>query len=556
MTDELLNKGRAALSVGEWEKAKDFLVDALNQEESPEVYEELGWANWWLNDAQSVFEYRTKAYNLSLENEDKLGAARNACWLGVDYIEFKGEFAVASGWFKRAENLLEGLPSSTELCMFKILKARWTFQVDKNSELAFKLLDESLQMSKSLKNIDGEMLAEALKGFILVVEGNISEGMPLLDDATLLAVNSDQSDIKFTTITCCYLIDACERIRDYERATQWCDNVKELCKKWRYKAMFANCRMKHAGLLIWKGDWNEAEEELLSAANELQEFRPIQVNACTVRLADLKRRQGKWAEAEELLNKVESHPLKQLYSAFLFFDKGEYEKALDLAERYLRRFSEIEKAERTVVSELLIRINLKLGKLEKAESLLNELKEISKSINTLPIKAAVLSAEGNLYSEQKNYEQARYNLEDAIDIFEKIKLPFESSRNRISLAEVLIKLERPAQAEGELNLAITKFKELGAEKDYEKAKFILKNLYKDNLIDSAKNKYEFTGRELEILRLISEGKNNEEIAEKLFLSIRTVEKHLTNIYSKLGVSGKSARAYVASYAIKHNLILT
>jgi hypothetical protein len=58
------------------------------------------------------------------------------------------------------------------------------------------------------------MLAEALKGFILVVEGNISEGMPLLDDATLLAINSNRSDIKFTTITCCYLIDACERIRD------------------------------------------------------------------------------------------------------------------------------------------------------------------------------------------------------------------------------------------------------------------------------------------------------------------------------------------------------
>ena len=78
----------------------------------------------------------------------------------------------------------------------------------------------------------------------------------------------------------------------------------------------------------------------------------------------------------------------------------------------------------------------------------------------------------------------------------------------------------------------------------------------ENAGNSDKNKFEFTGRELEVLRLISEGKNNEEIAEKLFLSVRTVEKHLTNIYSKVGVSGKSARAYVASYAIKHNLILT
>ena len=86
-------------------KPEIFCNDALKQEESPEVYEELGWACWWLNDASGVFENRTKAFNLYLTKDDKLGAARNACWIGVDYIEFKGEFAVASGWFKRAENL-------------------------------------------------------------------------------------------------------------------------------------------------------------------------------------------------------------------------------------------------------------------------------------------------------------------------------------------------------------------------------------------------------------------------------------------------------------------
>ncbi len=556
MSNHLLNKGREALSIGEWEKARDLLERALKEEESAEVYEELGWSCWWLNDAAAIFENRTKAYNLFIEKNDKIGAARTSCWIALDCIEFKGEFAVASGWFKRAENLLEGLPNSNELSMLKIMQARWSFQVDKNPELAFKLLDESLRISKKLKDPNCEMLAEALKGFIFVVEGRISEGMPLLDEATLLGLTSEQGDIKFTTITCCYLIDACERVRDYERATQWCNNVKEICKRWRYKAMFANCRMKHAGILIWKGEWKEAEEELLSAAYELKEFRPVQVTACTVRLADLKRRQGKWKEAEELLNKVESHPLKQLFSAFLFFDKEEYDKALDMAERYLRRFSENEKAERTVAVELLIRINAELGNLERAESLLNELKDITDSINTLPLKSAYLNALGNLNFAQINYEGAKQNLEDAVDIYDKVKSPFESARTRVLLAGVLVKMNKYAQAEGELDTAISKFKELGAQKDFEKARSILKNLYKGKANESSKNNYEFTGRELEVLRLIAEGKNNEEIAGKLFLSVRTVEKHLTNIYSKVGVSGKSARAYVASYVIKHKLIFT
>jgi DNA-binding NarL/FixJ family response regulator len=80
-------------------------------------------------------------------------------------------------------------------------------------------------------------------------------------------------------------------------------------------------------------------------------------------------------------------------------------------------------------------------------------------------------------------------------------------------------------------------------------------LYKDHAGAINRNEYEFTGRELEVLKLIAEGKNNDEIAQKLFLSIRTVEKHITNIYSKLGVSGKSARPYASSFAIKNKLIL-
>ncbi len=82
--------------------------------------------------------------------------------------------------------------------------------------------------------------------------------------------------------------------------------------------MFANCKMKYAGVLILQGKWNEAEEELFAAISELKEFRPAQITACTIRLADLKRRQGKWNEAEKLLNEVNSHPLKPLYLSALY----------------------------------------------------------------------------------------------------------------------------------------------------------------------------------------------------------------------------------------------
>jgi DNA-binding CsgD family transcriptional regulator len=57
---------------------------------------------------------------------------------------------------------------------------------------------------------------------------------------------------------------------------------------------------------------------------------------------------------------------------------------------------------------------------------------------------------------------------------------------------------------------------------------------------------ELSAREREVIRLVAEGLSNEEIAERLVLSVRTVERHLSNVYVKLRVSGKSARAAAAA----------
>lgn len=555
MKDLLLDEANKALREANWQVAKNILENALEEDPSAEVYEAMAKACWWLNDPPSVFENRTKAYHLYLEKDDRLGASRNACWLGVDHLEFNNEFAVASGWFQRAESLVKGLESSAEYALVLMLKARLAFFVEKNNEQALQLAQESMHLSQSLNNLEGVMIAGAFIGFVWVTEGKIVEGMKLLDEATLLATTATSLDYNLVTVSCCFLIDACSRVRDYERAAQWCKQVKEISIKRNHKAMFANCRNLYASLLICRGDWKEAEEELIAAAKELKEYRPIVVSSSTVRLADLRRRQGRWEDALALFDEVPSHSLKPLSCADLAYDKGEYEMAENLAERHLRKIPLGAPIERVTGLELLMRIYIKRNKKEEALTLLNELKETSGLINTSPLKAAALSAEGIYDYAMKHYEAAKHCLEDAVDLYDKVILPFEASRCRLVLAEVLINLRQYSQAESELNIAITAFKELGAEKDLAKAKYILKNLYGEKIKPGASDTiYEFTGRELEILRLIAEGKSNEEMAEQLFLSVRTVEKHISNLYQKMGVSGKSARAFIVSYGIRHNLI--
>jgi ATP/maltotriose-dependent transcriptional regulator MalT len=361
----------------------------------------------------------------------------------------------------------------------------------------------------------------------------------------LLALNDESGNIHAITTTCCFLIDACQRVRDFDRAGQWCNKVKEICKRWRHRAVFATCRTQYANVLIWRGEWQEAEEELLAAQNELRDFKPTGIGMCTLRLAELKRRQGRWEEAEQLLTEIKSHALKSLCCAELAYDQGKYELALDLGQQFLQKIPAHERTERIAGLELLLRTCVRLNNITEAECFMSEIDEIAVMVNNEPLKVAHLNAKGILALAKGKPDVARTYLEEAIDRYEELKSPYESSRSRMILANALEDLRQYSTARAELEISLNAFETLGAEKDAEKVRKRLKINSKDSSKDN-----DFTKRELSILRLIARGKNNDQIAEELFLSVRTVEKHLSNIYQKLGVSGKSARAYASSYAAR------
>lgn len=551
-----LEQSREAIANGRWNDARQLLEQQLQQSSSAEIFEELARACWWLNDFTALFDYRLKTYEAFIQKGDKRGAARNAGWLGIDYLEIKGEFAIANGWFQRAANLIQDMEDCSELAFITLLKARMSFMQQPTNDVALQLVEESLSISKRVGSVDGEMMATGVKGMILTCEGKITEGMNYLDEATLIATTAEVIDVSLAGITCCLLIDACQRIRDYERAGQWCNKVKELANRWHFDALFSSCRTNYASVLIWKGDWEAAEQELLLAAKELEQLRPTQISMCLAQLADLRRRQGKWKEAQELLQQAEVPSAILVASAAFAYDQGDFETAAEMVQRYVRQIPDKERTRKLAGLELLIRIYSKQQKVEEAKELLNELKEIADMVNTRPVKACFFSSSGIVEEARGNSMAAREFFEDAIDIYDTIEAPFESAMNRIFLSEVLIRLQQYRNAELELNIALKAFEKMGAEKYVEKAKQLLKTVHRQHALEGKDEASEFTGRELEILRLLAEGKNNEEIAQQLFLSVRTVEKHLTNLYLKMGVSGKSARAFAASYAAKKKLFFS
>lgn len=560
LTDPL-TAGQTALAQGTWKEARVCFEAALDREATPEALEGLGMAAWWLYDAPTTFLTRERAYRLYRERGDRYGAARVAICLAWDHYSFRGEYAVANGWVQRARRLLEGLDPAAEHAMLAICEGHLALLVENHTARARQLGAEAAALAQSLHLIDLEMLARALEGLTLVSEGHVVEGMRRLDEATTAAVAGEMADLEAITTTCCYLIYACERVRDYDRAAQWCDTVKRITTRWSYRLMFSLCRTHYAGVLMWQGAWREAEAELAAATSDLEVTHPAMAAEGIVRLAELRRRQGRPEEAAALLRTAELHPLRMLGGrpallgrAALALDQGDAATAAELAERFLRSLRSEDRLERVAGLELLVRALVALARLDQAAATLAELRSIATAVGTTPLLASAALAEGFLASGSDS-ETARGQFEDAVDLFERSGAPFEAAQARVELARVLCALGRTAAAKREASAALAAFQNLGAAVECGRAASLLRGLQVPmrQRAGAVAGPAGFTPRELDVLRLLAAGRSNEEIAAELILSVRTVERHVSTLYEKLGARGKVARAAATAYALRHGL---
>ena len=350
-----LSAGRAALARGDWSAARLAFEAAIEREEGPEALEGLGLAAWWLDSADLVFDVRERAYRMYRERDDGLGAARMAIWLAWDTAAFRGEHAVANGWLQRAHRLLDGRPDSTEHAWLALRSGVFALLDDGDPQRAQQLASEAVRIGHALGAVDYEMVGRALGGFARVTAGSVVEGLQELDEVNAAVLAGEMNDRVMIGLACCYLIAACERIRDFERAVQWCDRLKAFCEKWGFRPLFAVCRTQYASVCMWRGAWDEAERELTSATDELAASRPAMTGEGFVRLGELRRRQGKLDEAMSLFERCGSHPLASLGRASVTFDRGDFKACADLAERHLRRLPASNRTERAAALELMVR---------------------------------------------------------------------------------------------------------------------------------------------------------------------------------------------------------
>jgi ATP/maltotriose-dependent transcriptional regulator MalT len=530
------------LSRGAWPEAREAFASSLRERESAEALEGLGVAAWWLDDAEIVFDARERAYRLYSERGDRRSAARIAVWLAWDAWAFRGEHAVSNGWLQRARSLLSGLPACPEQAWLEVREGSLCLMEDGDPDRAHRLAAEGIRIAQQAHNIDLEMLGVSVQGLALVASGAIAEGMRRLDEVNAAIVAGELKDLVAIALSCCYMIAACERVRDYDRAVQWCARLKVFCAKWGLRPLFAVCRTQYASICMWRGTWMEAEQELIAAGDELAASRPAMTPDAVVRLAELRRRQGRLTEASSLFEQAGSHGLALLGRAELAFDRGDMRAAAEHVDRYLRRVPTQNRTDRAAGLELLVRAQAAAGELDGARTALAELIAITAVVATLPLKAATSLASGLVAMASDDVDGARRHFEDAVDRFVQSNAPYEVARARIELARALVSLDRTEDAAIEARRAIDVLTELRAELEISRARLLLDSLPESTTASPtrARNGSGLTVRELEVLRLVADGLTNQAIAEKLFVSDHTVHRHLANILNKLSVSSRAA----------------
>jgi LuxR family transcriptional regulator, maltose regulon positive regulatory protein len=538
--NETIKRGRDALARGAWDEARARFEQALERSELAEAWDGLSWARWWLEDGSATIEAREHAYRLYREEGDRRGAARMAIWLGNDHLDFRGEEAVAQGWFGRARRILDDLEPAPEHGWLSAFDAEMALARG-DTTAAVRLGWRARELGRELGITDVEMLGLATEGLALVTAGDVEEGMRYLDEATAAALGGEYEDLHGVCWTCCYLIYGCERVRDYDRAAQWCRKVEELTERMRIQFVNGVCRAHYAAVLTWHGSWGEADGLLSKATSDLAATRPAWAPEGSVRLADLRRRQGRFEEAERLFAEAEPHPLATVGTAELALDRGDPESAIPIAQRLLRQLPVDNRTQRAAALELAARAMAATGEVDGARTHLEELRSVAQAVPTDPLRAAAAFSEGVVAAAAGESESAVAALEDAVTLFAASDAPFELGRARIELARALAALGRRDLARREAGAAVETLERIGARALRERAREVLSSL---EATDAGVGP--LTRRELEVLGLVAEGMRDREIAAALTLSEHTVHRHVANIYSKLGCSTRAAAVAKAS----------
>jgi DNA-binding NarL/FixJ family response regulator len=390
---------------------------------------------------------------------------------------------------------------------------------------------------------DPNLVAMSLfgRGRALVKRGSVAEGMALLDDAMLEALSGRLHPV-WTGAVYCHLMDACHELDELRRAGEWTHAASRWCEGIPAGGLYRGiCRVHRAQILHTTGSWQEAEREASQACVDMAHVHVGTIAEGHYEIGEIRRLRGDLIGAEEAFRRAHEHGRDpQPGLALLRLAQGQ----ADTAAASIRTALAVHGASplpRAKLCVAQVEIALVTGDLETARAACTELDETAGMYESSGLAAAVQHARGALLLREGAPAEAVTVLRAACRRWQDLDATHRAASVRLLLAQAYRSLGDEDAAQLELSAADAVFEQLGAEPGRRRVA---------SLRGRGSLPGGLTEREVEVLRLVATGCSNRDVAAMLFISERTVHRHLSNIFVKLGVSTRTA---ATAYAFEHGI---
>jgi DNA-binding NarL/FixJ family response regulator len=190
-----------------------------------------------------------------------------------------------------------------------------------------------------------------------------------------------------------------------------------------------------------------------------------------------------------------------------------------------------------------VRIHSTNGNLDAAEGYAKQLEQTATDLGTGVLRAIADHAWGTVLSARDEPREALSFLQRAEEVWQRVRAPYAHAQTVCAMGMACRRLGDVDGGTLALRSAAAEFERLGARADLDKVRKLLG--------DESATPADVSPRELEVLRLVATGRTSKDIAGELGLSVKTIDRHLSNLFVKLNVS---SRAEATAYAYKKGLV--
>jgi DNA-binding CsgD family transcriptional regulator/thioredoxin-like negative regulator of GroEL len=529
----LLAAGREALEVGAWATAEESFRAAVDLDESADALMGLADALWWLGKTNEAIFQRERAFAAFLRETNPTSAASAALWLCIDYRQQVGNAAASAGWLARFARLVEEFELGPLRGWLLVIQALASDDPVADEDWA----RQAHQHARASGDLDLELCAASQVGSALVRQGRVPEGVTWLDESMAGSLSGEGAAPDTVVWTSCNMIVSCARGAQFERAVQWVRAAEAFTRRYGCPYLYSECRTSYGGVLAAVGDWPQAERELQAAIELSRDAIPVHHRRALATLAELRVAQGRIEEAECLVAGLEDSEAATPVWARIHLMRGRPALAAATLRRRLAHLGEGQ-LDSALLLELLGEAEIEQGERQSAAERGQRLDALGNSSGCLIAAARGRRLWGRALAASGLAAEAAGHLEAALTTFVGLEMPFEVARTRMLYARTLAG-RAPDLAVAETQLALGTFEDLGAGGDADAAAAFLRQLGVSASRSGPRGVGPLTKREDEVLSLLAEGLSNPEIADRLYLSRKTVEHHVARVLAKLGVRNRA-----------------